>query len=164
MYGGFILTRDGVRLIEYNARFGDPEAENIMPIFKSDLVEVCQHIIKGTLDQVKLEFESKATVCKYVVPEGYPDNPLKGEKIDISAVPANVKMYLGSVEKNEAGGLILGGSRAIAMVGVADTLAEAEKIAQSGVEAVKGKVFFRRDVGTAELLQKRVDHMKELRK
>lgn len=163
MYGGFIITKDGVKLVEYNARFGDPEAENVLPILKTDLVEVCQRIIKGSLDQIKLEFENKATVCKYVVPQGYPDNPLKGEKIDVSRVPADVKMYFASVDKQKDGSLVMSGSRAIAFVGVADTLAEAEQIAQKGVEAVQGKVFYREDIGTQELIQKRVDHLKSLR-
>ncbi|MFA5075859.1 MAG: phosphoribosylamine--glycine ligase [Patescibacteria group bacterium] len=162
MYGGFIVTKDGVRLIEYNARFGDPEAENIMPILASDLVEVCQRIISGTLGKIKLEFSEQATVCKYVVPEGYPDAPLKGEPIDLSSVPRNVKMYLGSVEEQN-GQMIMTGSRAVAMVGVAGTLADAERIAQSGVAAVKGKIFYRKDIGTAALLQKRVDHIEELK-
>ncbi len=71
MYGGFIATKNGAKLLEYNARFGDPEAMNILPLLKTDFVEICRHIIDGTLDQLKIEFEPKATVCKYVVPKGY---------------------------------------------------------------------------------------------
>jgi len=163
MYGGFILTKEGVKLIEYNARFGDPEAQNVLPILKTDFGEVCQRVIAGTLQELTLEFANQATVCKYVVPEGYPDNPLKGEKIDVSGVPANVKMYFAAVDQQADGSLIMSGSRAIAFVGVADTLAEAEKIAQQGVEAVRGKVFYREDIGTKDLIEKRVKHMVELR-
>ncbi|HQK28506.1 MAG TPA: phosphoribosylamine--glycine ligase, partial [Smithellaceae bacterium] len=71
MYGGFIATKNGVKLLEYNARFGDPEAMNILPLLKTDFVEICWHVIDGTLDKIKIEFEHKATVCKYVVPKGY---------------------------------------------------------------------------------------------
>lgn len=162
MYGGFIATANGVRLIEYNARFGDPEAMNVLPLLKSDFVEICEAQINGTLDQVKVEFEDKATVCKYVVPDGYPDNPCKGQKIEVGEIPAGVRAYYASVDQKEDG-LYLSGSRAIAFVGIADTLVEAEKLAESAVSSVKGPVFYRKDIGTTELIQKRVEHIKTLR-
>ncbi|MBU0981161.1 phosphoribosylamine--glycine ligase [Patescibacteria group bacterium] len=162
MYGGFIAVKDGVRLIEYNARFGDPEAMNVLPLLKSDFAQVCEAIIEGTLEKLELEFENKATVLKYVVPEGYPVNPKKGDKIEIGMVPEGVKMYFGSVDKKEDG-LYLSSSRAIAFVGIADSLEEAERKAQSALDCVKGPVFYRRDIGTAALIQKRIDHMTTLR-
>ncbi len=165
MYGGFIVTKNGVRLIEYNARFGDPEAMNVLPIMKTDFVDICEGIIKGTLDGMEIEFEKKATVCKYVVPNGYPDKPVKGERIEIDDSIEQVdqlKTYFASVDQRDDG-LYLAGSRAVAMVGIADTLEEAEKIAQKGVEAVKGPVFYRKDIGTKELIEKRVEMMKLLR-
>jgi phosphoribosylamine---glycine ligase len=60
MYGGFIATKTGAKLLEYNARFGDPEAMNILPLLKTDFVDVCRHIIDGTLDRLKIEFEKKS--------------------------------------------------------------------------------------------------------
>ncbi len=162
MYGGFMAVKDGVRLIEYNARFGDPEAMNVLPLLKSDFVAMCEAIIAGTLDEMSVEFEKKATVVKYVVPEGYPTEPRKGEKIEVSAVPTGVRAYYASVNQKEDG-LYLSGSRAIAFVGIGASLTEAEVAAQSAVSSVKGPVFYRKDIGTAELIQKRVEHMKELR-
>lgn len=172
MYGGFIATKEGVRLIEYNARFGDPEVMNVLPILKSDFIAICEAMIDGTLDRVAIEFERKATVVKYVVPEGYPDNPCKGEKIEVGELPEDVKVYYASVDEREAeggaddgqeAGLYLTGSRSIAFVGISDTIEEAERLAQSAVGSVSGPVFYRRDIGTAELIRKRLDHMKELR-
>lgn len=162
MYGGFIATKNGVGLIEYNARFGDPEVMNVLPLLKTDFVDICEAIINGDLADIRLEFEEKATVCKYVVPDGYPDNPIKGEKIDIGDVPEDVRVYYASVDAKEDG-LYLGGSRAVAFVGIADTLTEAANKAQEAAGSVKGPVFFRKDIGTPELIQKRVDMMKELR-
>jgi len=162
MYGGFMAVRDGVRLIEYNARFGDPEAMNVLPLLKTDFVAVCEAISKGTLNQVPVEFEKKATVVKDVVPEGYPVASRKGEKIEVGAVPEGVKVYYASVDAREDG-LYLSSSRAVAFVGIGDSLAEAEVAAQSAVSSVKGPVFYRKDIGTAALIQKRVEHMKELR-
>ncbi|MCX5849409.1 MAG: phosphoribosylamine--glycine ligase [Deltaproteobacteria bacterium] len=167
MYGGFIATKDGVKLLEYNARFGDPEAMNILPLLKTDFVEVCRHIIAGTLDKLKIDFESKATVCKYVVPKGYglpadhPDAASSKAKIEVGDV-GKARLYYSSVDKREDG-LYLSSSRAIGIVGIADTLAEARKIAEEGVNAVKGPVAYREDIGTDALIQKRIDHMKKIR-
>lgn len=162
MYGGFIATKDGLGLIEYNARFGDPEAMNVLPILKSDFVTLCEHVIDGTLHMYDARFDHKATVCKYVVPEGYPENPVKGEKIEIGQVPEGVNLYYASVDEKEDG-IYMSGSRALAFVGIADTINEAEKIAASALKSVSGKVFYRDDIGTDALIQKRVDHMKEIR-
>src|SRR3989338_5139739 len=116
MYGGFILTKDGVKLIEYNARFGDPEAMNVLPLLKTDFASVCQSIIVQELNRIRVEFEKKATVCKYAVPKGYPDKPLKNEKIFVEK-PKNAKIYYASVEQKEDG-LYMTGSRAIAFLGI----------------------------------------------
>ncbi len=167
MYGGFMACKSGVRLIEYNARFGDPEAMNVLALMKTNFVEVCEAIIRGELAGMKVEFENKATVCKYVVPEGYPDNPVKGVKIEIDGVMgaadgARLKTYFGSVDQRDDG-LYLAGSRAVAMVGIADDLEEAEKLAEAGARSVKGPVFHRKDIGTAELIGRRVEEMSGLR-
>lgn len=158
MYGGFILTKDGVKLVEYNARFGDPEAMNVLPLLKTDFVAVCQAIITQELERVKAEFEKKATVCKYAVPLGYPDKPLKNEKIAINKIQNNAKMYYASVEQR-MDGLYMTSSRAIAFVGIGKNVEEAEKIAEEAVSSVKGRVFHRKDIGTKPLIDKRIRHV-----
>ncbi|NTW77960.1 MAG: phosphoribosylamine--glycine ligase, partial [Syntrophaceae bacterium] len=168
MYGGFIATKNGAKLLEYNARFGDPEAMNILPLLKTDFVSICRHIIDGTLDKLKIEFDAKATVCKYVVPKGYglpadhPDAASSKAKIEVGDV-GKARLYYSSVDKKEDG-LYLSSSRAIGIVGIADTLDAARKIAEEGVKAVKGPVAYREDIGTDALIQKRIDHMRKIRK
>ena len=168
LYGGFIATKNGAKLLEYNARFGDPEAMNILPLLKTDFVEICRHIIAGTLDKIKIEFKPKATVCKYVVPKGYglpadhPDAASSRAKIEVGNV-GKARLYYSSVDKKEDG-LYLSSSRAIGIVGIADTLDEARKIAEEGVKAVKGPVAYRTDIGTDALIQKRIEHMRKIRK
>jgi phosphoribosylamine--glycine ligase len=168
MYGGFIATKDGAKLLEYNARFGDPEVMNILPLLKTDFVEICRHIVAGTLNKLKIEFEPKATVCKYVVPKGYglpadhSDAASSRAKIEVGDV-GKARLYYSSVDKKEDG-LYLSSSRAIGIVGIANTLEEARKIAEEGVKAVKGPVAYRTDIGTDALIQKRIDHMKKIRK
>ncbi len=168
MYGGFIATKNGTKLLEYNARFGDPEAMNILPLLKTDFVEICEHVIDGTLDKLKIEFEHKATVCKYVVPKGYglpadhPDAASSKAKIEVGNA-GKARLYYSSVDKKDDG-LYLSSSRAIGIVGIADTLEEARKIAEEGVKAIKGPIAYREDIGTDILIQKRIEHMKKIRK
>lgn len=162
MYGGFIATKNGAKLIEYNVRLGDPEAMNVLTLLESDYVDICKATIDGTLDQIDIKFANKATVCKYAVPEGYPTNPMKGVPFAIGNLPEGVKMYFASVDEVD-GQLLMGGSRTVAFVGVADSIEEAEKLAQTGVESVDGPVFYRKDIGTKELIRKRIEMMRNLR-
>ena len=167
MYGGFIVTKDGVKLLEYNARFGDPEAMNILPLLKTDFVDICKAIIEGTLDNLTIEFERKATVCKYAVPKGYglpedyPDAKSVSSKIEVGDV-GTARLYYASVDKRRDG-LHMTTSRAIGVVGIADNLDAAEQIAEKAVSAIKGHVTHRPDIGTKELIEKRTRHMREIK-
>ncbi len=162
LYGGFMATGSGVKLIEYNARFGDPEAMNVLPLLKSDFVDICESIADGTLNGADVQFRKKASVCKYAVPEGYPDNPVKGESINVSSVENSDGLFYASVDiKN--GSLIESGSRTVAVVGMADSIAEAEAIAEKEILSVSGPLFHRSDIGTETVIQDRIDHMNSLR-
>ena len=163
LYGGFIATKDGVKLIEYNARLGDPEAMNILALLESDMVELCQAIIEGNLTQDHTKYAHRASVCKYAVPEGYPENAVKNEKIDVSEVENKESLYYAAVDQREDG-LYETGSRTVAVVGIAGTISEAEKITEAEINKVKGPLFHREDIGTEELIKKRVDMMNDLRK
>ena len=162
MYGGFIATKEGVKLIEYNARFGDPEAMNIFPLMKTNFSKVCEAAINKTLNEIKIEFKDESSVCKYIVPEGYPDNPQEGGTLDISSVDTStVKLYYASVDEKEEG-ITLSKSRSIAVVGIHKDIAIAEKNAQEACASIKGSIRYRTDIGKKELLDKRVFHMKSL--
>jgi len=163
LYGQFMKTAKGLKLIEYNSRFGDPEAMNVLPLLKGNLVDICWAIINGNLSQ-NFEFEKKATVCKYLAPEGYPVNPKKDESVKINKKKIDeigAKYYYASVYR-EGENIYTTTSRAIGVLGIADSLENAEKIAEAGVECIEGKLFHRKDVGTRKLLQKRIDHMNSL--
>jgi phosphoribosylamine--glycine ligase len=163
LYGGFMITRRGIRLIEYNARFGDPEALNVLPILKTDLVDVCEAIIAGTLDRVRVEFAPLATVCKYVVPEGYPDKPVRGARLGRVPAPTEaLRVYPAAVEERNAA-LYMTGSRAIGLVGIGATVEEAERIAEGAARAMEGPIYHRADIGTSALIGKRCEHVARLR-
>ncbi|MBN1329134.1 MAG: phosphoribosylamine--glycine ligase [Candidatus Heimdallarchaeota archaeon] len=165
LYGGFMLTPHGLKLLEYNARFGDPEAMNVLPLLKTPLVTIFKAMINGQLKSIQIEFEKQATVCKYIVPDGYPESPLKDKPIRVEEkkiIKEGGELYYSSVNEIKTGEIITTSSRAIAIVGKAKTIVEAEIIAEKAASYVKGSLFHRKDVGTQELIQKRIDHLKEL--
>lgn len=162
LYGSFIATRHGVYVIEFNARFGDPEALNVLSVLESDFVALCQALVTGNLSLDQVVFAPRATVCKYAVPQGYPDSPVQGVPIDICAVKNKSCLYLASVNAVE-GKIYATGSRTAAYVGVADSISAAEEIAEKEICAVSGPLFHRKDIGTERLIQHRVDAMRKLR-
>jgi len=161
LYGSFIATAQGVYVIEFNARFGDPEALNVLTILESDFVTLCQSLVTGNLTLDQVVFSPKATVCKYAVPNGYPDAPVKNVEIDISAVKNKAHLYLSAVDAVD-GKIMALGSRTAAYVGVADSISAAEEIAEKEVCGIAGPVFHRLDIGTERLIQRRVDEMRRL--
>ncbi|MHA1647987.1 MAG: phosphoribosylglycinamide synthetase C domain-containing protein, partial [Promethearchaeota archaeon] len=161
LYGQFMKTKKGLKIVEFNIRFGDPEAMNILPIMNSNFVKICQQILDGNLSG-PLEFEKKATVCKYLVPEGYPVKPIAHSEINIDEEAISklgAKLYYASVSEEE-GKIYTSTSRAIAILGIADTLDEAEKIAEDATKFIHGALFHRTDIGTQEVLNNRINHMK----
>jgi phosphoribosylamine--glycine ligase len=158
-----IEDMSGNKLIEFNSRFGDPEAMNVLPLLKTNFIEICYGIMNENI-KTQVQFEHKATVCKYLAPEGYPISPLKDEIIIINhkkLEELGVKYYYASVyRKNNS--IFTTSSRAMGILGIANNLNDAEKIAEAGVHCIEGKLFHRKDIGTASLLQKRIDHMNSI--
>jgi phosphoribosylamine--glycine ligase len=194
LYGQFMLTAGGVKVIEYNARFGDPEAMNTLPIMNTPLLDVLtaardasegdpvEEAESGTGTDAddsggealpELSFAPRATVCKYAVPEGYPDDPQGGTRIEVDeesvarAAEENdgegeAILFYASVDERDDG-IYTTTSRAFAVVGVAGTIAEAEAIAEEALSGADEGVRIRHDIGTEALVQSRIDHVSELR-
>ncbi len=164
LYGQFMLCEEGPRLVEYNARFGDPEAMNVLPLLKSSMVDICQSIVDVNLKKAK--FENKATVCKYIVPDGYPETKFANQAIHVDEKAIDdlgASVYYAAVnQKDDA--VYTSASRALGVVAAGESIEEAEKICEEATQFVKGDLYHRRDVGTKELIQKRIDHMKKIRR
>jgi len=156
LYGGFMAVAGGVRVVEFNARFGDPEAMNVLTVLENDFVEVCEAVIRGQLSTVVPRFKPLATVCKYAVPEGYPEQPVRSVPLDVSQVDTSkVKLYFGSVDER-SDGLYLKGSRAVAVVAQHQDLYQAEALVEEQIKRITGPVFHRADIATRELVGARV--------
>jgi phosphoribosylamine--glycine ligase len=163
LYGGFMAVADGIRIIEYNARFGDPEALNLLALLETDFVEICRAIVDETLHQVPVTFSGDATVCKYIVPNAYPDAVEQGTRVDLpTRLPPGVVMYLGAVAA-DGEGMVVAGTRTAGIVARADTIAAAEAACESVAQQMKGPFRHREDIGTEALLRTRVSKMAELR-
>lgn len=164
LYGGFILTAEGPKILEFNARWGDPEAMNVLPILEGDFLEICWAMADGDLGRVSFDFQEKATVCKYLAPEGYPTDPVEGKRIEIGDVlGSDALVHFASVDQREDG-IYMSRSRALACTGVADRMSEAERIAEDAISKVQGPVFYRKDIGRSELVEKRRKHMRNVRR
>ena len=165
MYGQFMLTVSGPKIIEINARFGDPEAMNVLPILKTGFGDICRMMATGTLSG-NVEFERKATVCKYVVPRGYGVKSESGHEISVDEEAirrCGATVYYANVDVKD-GKLVTGTSRSVGVIGIADTLEEAESNSEKALEyVICDAIAVRHDIGTRALIQKRVDHMKALR-
>lgn len=165
LYGQFMLTRQGPKVIEFNARFGDPEAMNVLSLLNSDFVAICEGMANGDLSGRDVRFDRMASVCKYVVPQGYGSKPLSGEeiKVDEEAIAASgAILYYANVNEKE-GKVYTTTSRSIGIVGVAEGLEDAERIAEEGIRHVSGKVFVRHDIGKRDMLDAKVARMNTIR-
>jgi len=178
-YVAFIHTGKGPKVLENNSRPGDPEIQNILPILKDDLVDVCYRIIEGSLTRV--EVEERATVVTYKVPPSYggyqdqfPQRVNKdeiGTPVDLTAAYSlserygdAIRVYPGSMELRGGETYALG-SRAVCTVGVGDSIQEARDISLDGLGAIWGGALWNRtDIGSREHIQRSIEHMEGLRR
>ncbi|MEK7623187.1 MAG: phosphoribosylamine--glycine ligase [Patescibacteria group bacterium] len=168
MFGGFMMTKTGLKVLEYNARIGDPEGIVAFALLKTNFVDLSLALLAGELSDTAIEFEHKASVCKYVVPQGYPETADQtGKKITIGTVPDGVKLYTAWVKKTN-GDLEIAdyhgaSGRAIAVVSTAQTLPEAERLAEAGCQVIGGPVYHRRDIASPECITDKIRRMEMLK-
>lgn len=166
IYGQFMLTSTGPKVIEINARWGDPEAMNVLPLLNSNFVNICQAMETGNLDKQKISFQKNATVCKYVVPQGYGHQPLKDKGIWVDEqkiIQVGGKLFYASVNTHNDH-VLTTTSRSLAILGIAPTISEAETLCEQSLTHISSDhIFIRHDIGTSPLIQKRIDHMKTIR-
>lgn len=152
IFFGLMLTEEGPKVLEYNARFGDPETQVVLPRMKNDIVEVFEACIDGTLDKIELEFEDNAAVCVVLASDGYPEHYEKGFKID----------GLGSFEgrddyfvfhagtKFDGENIITNGGRVLGVVATGDNLKDARKNAYEATKLISFEnKYMRNDIGKA---------------
>ena len=162
MYGWFMATANWVKLIEYNARFGDPEVFNLLTLMTSDFLELLLALAHQTLHEYVLTFKHEASVCKYLVPTWYPTNSIKWWEITLGTIPDTVQCFFGSIEDKEWKLQTLG-SRAIAVIAHSETIDEAEQKVEQAIPHISGPLEWRKDIWTNKLIENKITMMKELR-
>ncbi len=166
LYGQFMLTKDGPKVIEFNARFGDPEAMNVLSLLESDFVEICAKMAHGKIAKGDASFMPKASVCKYVVPEGYGTKSIAGEELEVdesAIMREGALIYYANVnEKDDK--IFTTTSRSVGIVGIADTIQEAERIAENGIKHVSGRIHVRHDIAKKAMLDAKIKRMEGIRR
>jgi len=177
-YVAFIHTAKGPKILESNSRPGDPEIINILPLLKDDFIDICFKMIEGNLTRVR--FDRKASVVTYKTPPTYggysitfPENvdheqigkPIKLENAYKLAgeTSGNIRVYPASMELRGNKVYALA-SRAVAVVGIAETIQEARELSLTGINAIEGgSLWHRADIASSEHIKRSIDHMQELR-
>ena len=153
LYFGLMLTQDGPKVLEYNTRFGDPETQVVLPRMKSDIIDVMQACIDGTLDQIDLEFENNAAVCVVVASGGYPGSYEKGKVITgLDAFDGKEGYYCfhAGTSMNEKGETVTSGGRVLGVTALGATLREARANAYEAVKLIHfDGQYMRSDIGKA---------------
>ena len=153
LYFGLMLTPDGPRVLEYNTRFGDPETQVVLPRMKSDIIDVMQACIDGSLDKIDLQFEDNAAVCIVIASGGYPGSYEKGKVItglDNFDGKEGYYCFHAGTKFNEAGETVTSGGRVLGVTALGKTLLEARANAYKAVEWVHfDGEYMRHDIGKA---------------
>ena len=152
IFFGLMLTQDGPKVLEYNARFGDPEAQVVLPRMKNDMLEVVEACIDGRLDQMELEFENNAAVCVVLASEGYPVSYEKGFEITGLESFENKDGYycFHAGTKSEDGKIVTNGGRVLGVTAKGETLQDARANAYEAARWVHfDHQYMRNDIGKA---------------
>ena len=155
LYAGLMLTEEGLKVVEFNCRFGDPEAQVILPLLESSLLELLAEVAEGgSLEGREPKFRTAAAVTTVLASEGYPGDYPKGREIEIPAAVADdpdvLVFHAGT--KRESGSLVTAGGRVMAVTGIGPTLADAAGKSRASAAAIRfeGK-HFRNDIGWREM-------------
>lgn len=147
LYFGLMKTKDGYKVIEYNARFGDPETQVILPMLKTDLLEIFEAIVDERLDKVEIEWESGACVCLVLASGGYPEKYEKGKEIVIGDLDKDVVLcHAGTAEKD--GKLVTSGGRVLGVCAKGKDIEAARKKVYANAEKIHfDGMYYRKDIG-----------------
>ena len=148
LYFGLMVDGDDVRVLEYNARFGDPETQSVLPLLKSDLYEIFNAVIDGTLDRMRVEWSDKKSINVVLASGGYPLGYKKGCPISgLTEVDNDVNVFFAGVKRGDDG-LVTSGGRVLCVQAAADDFATARKKVYDNIRKIKFEdCYYRKDIG-----------------
>lgn len=166
LYGGFMLTAQGPRLLEFNVRFGDPEGINALTLYEEgDFSDLLLGIASGHLDPNLVRFRRRSTVVRYLVPPGYGSQPVAGGLLELDEAKIEAEgahVVYGSVEAAGPATVRLGTGRGVALVGEASAIHEAATRVENALRHVRGPYYVRHDIGTQADLARRWERVRQL--
>lgn len=156
LYAGLMIDRDQIKVLEFNARFGDPEAQPLLMRVKNDLVELMMACIDGNLDKHTIDMDDRAAVCLVMAAGGYPDSYAKGSEIsgleDAAKIKDVVVFHAGTSLKNDK--VVTSGGRVLGVTALGDTVEKAiEKAYQAAGKISWDKAYYRKDIGKKALIR-----------
>ena len=150
LYFGLMITKDGPKVIEYNSRFGDPETQVVLPLLKSDLLDIMMHVTNETLDEAEVVFSDESSCCIVMASNGYPESYEKGFEISLPSDDENI--FIAGAKLKDNGSLVTSGGRVLGVTEKADTLEEAISRAYDKVSEIHfDNAFYRKDIGKKAL-------------
>ena len=150
LYFGLIITDDGVKVIEYNCRFGDPETQVVLPLLKSDLLTIMQAVTKGYLADVEVKFSDNSACCVVMASDGYPEKYDKGFEINVPDEILDNVYFAGAIEKD--GKLYTNSGRVLGVTGVDTTLKKAIEKSYDMLKQIDFEnSYYRKDIGKKAL-------------
>ena len=152
LFCGLMITEKGTKVLEYNARFGDPEAQVVLPRMKNDIIDVCEACIDGKLDEIDLQFEDNAAVCVVLASDGYPEHYDKGFLIDgLDTFKDKEDYYVFHAgTKQTAAGVVTNGGRVLGVTAKGEDLVKARANAYAATEWISfDNKYMRHDIGKA---------------
>ncbi|MGI6700943.1 MAG: phosphoribosylamine--glycine ligase [Christensenellales bacterium] len=147
LYFGLMMTADGVKVVEYNSRFGDPETQVILPLLKTDLIDIIDAVIDERLDEIEIEWSLKCAVCVILASGGYPKSYAKGLPITIGGIDEGILLFhAGTAIKG--GALVTSGGRVMGVTATAETIEKAREKAYANVRKIHfDNMHYRTDIG-----------------
>lgn len=146
LYAGLMLTKEGPKVLEFNARFGDPETQVVLPLLKTDLIDIMEATIEGKLDKIQIEWENKKAVCVVAVSNGYPGEYQIGFEITgLEKVKEAFVYHAGTALKD--GKIVTSGGRVLAVTTIGDSYEEAREKVYREIEKISFEgMYYRKDI------------------
>ena len=146
LYAGLMLTPNGIRVLEFNCRFGDPETQVVLPLLETDLVEIAEACVGGKLANIKIRWKKGAAVCVVLASRGYPEKPEKGQVVSFAELPDDMICFHAGTKQNGAD-VVTAGGRVFGLTAWSSDIANAVEKVYANVDKVTfNGMQYRKDI------------------
>jgi len=152
LYAGLMLTPNGLRTLEFNCRFGDPETQAVLPLLETDLIDIAEACVDGTLANMNIRWKDGAAVCVVLASKGYPEKVESGKKVSFNPLPESVICFHAGTKTDDSGNIITAGGRVFGVTAWAEGIGEAISDVYANIERVSFEgAQYRKDIASRAL-------------